>query len=124
MRALPKEKYSELNELIRKIQDLYPVKRWQLADAYTKLEKWVEENSVFISMEDVREVGTFGLLAYSIMANAYDRKARTWLPYHGDIYCEIWRWDEKAGKLMNINAWGVIREKELATVHQPLIEFP
>lgn len=124
MRVLPKERYVELTERIKEIQRQFPLKKWQLADAYSKLERWVEENSVPIYMEEIKGIKVFGLLSYSPTANAYDLNTREWLSYHGDIYCEIWSWSEEIGKLVNMNAWGGISERNLAVVHQPLIEFP
>ena len=124
MLILPKERYVELTEKIREIQKLYPLKKWQLADAYSKLERWVEENSVPIYMEEIKGIKVFGLLSYSPTANAYDLNTREWLSYHGDIYCEIWSWSEEIGKLVNMTAWGGVSERNLAVVHQPLIEFP
>ena len=35
MLILPKERYMELTEKIREIQKVYPLKKWQLADAYS-----------------------------------------------------------------------------------------
>ena len=124
MRVLPKERYVELTERIKEIQRQFPLKKWQLADAYSKLERWVEENSVPIYMEEIKGIKVFGLLSYSPTANAYDLNTREWLSYHGDIYCEIWSWSEENGKLVNMTAWGGISERNLAVVHQPLIEFP
>lgn len=124
MRVLPKERYVELTERIKEIQRQFPLKKWQLADAYSKLERWVEENSVPIYMEEIKGIKVFGLLSYSPTANAYDLNTREWLSYHGDIYCEIWSWSEEIGKLVNMTAWGGVSERNLAVVHQPLIEFP
>lgn len=124
MRVLPKERYVELTERIKEIQRQFPLKKWQLADAYSKLERWVEENSVPIYMEEIKGIKVFGLLSYTPTANAYDLNTREWLSYHGDIYCEIWSWNEEIGKLVNMTAWGGVSERNLAVVHQPLIEFP
>lgn len=124
MRVLPKERYVELTERIKEIQRQFPLKKWQLADAYSKLERWAEENSVPIYMEEIKGIKVFGLLSYSPTANAYDLNTREWLSYHGDIYCEIWSWSEEIGKLVNMTAWGGVSERNLAVVHQPLIEFP
>jgi len=124
MLILPKERYMEMTEKIREIQKLYPLKKWQLADAYSKLERWVEDNSRTIYPEDLGEGQAYGMLYYSHDAFAYDHKTRDWLRNHGDIYSGLWIWNADKSLFWCENAWGQVYEKKLSTVHQPLIEFP
>lgn len=124
MLILPKEKYGELSAKIKTIQKHYPMKKFQLGCLYYKLQRWIEDNSKLVYQEDFSPDRVFGLLDYSMNASAYDRKTGGWLPYHGDIYCEVWRWNEQTHRLECRTAWGGVEEKNISVVHQPLIEFP
>jgi hypothetical protein len=124
MLILKKNKYEQLVQLITYIQSFYPVKRYQLSEAYNKLERWIDDNSSYIRPENLIDGKIYGIIEYNKMSYAYAKKNGKELMFHGDIYSSIWHWNASKQIFWCENAWGQTYEKQLSSINKPLIEYP
>ena len=124
MKILPKEHFWTLDGFMKDVRSCYPVSRYEMYINMIRIERWIQENSRPVVMEEIVDGRRYGIFTLSDRAAAYSKNLGKWLHDHGDLYIIKWEWSEKYGEFFNSNAWGGISTMKIDEVHKPLIELP